>query len=271
MTIQPEAGLVVSWPRTEPVVAWWMEKSPQEQRQEMEEDLRTIDRFFDEAEAFVAAADRDAGATHDLRFEAMRDVLAGRTPVLVRASSAGQIESAVAWGVRRNLRLIVVGGHMADRVADLLKRHDVPVIIAGLHRLPTARHSPYDEIFTLPLRLHQAGVRFCIASGAEPAHERNLNHVAASSAAYGLPRSEALRSVTLSAAEILGVGATLGSLEAGKSATLIVTTGDPLEIMTDTLVAFIDGRRIDLGSRHKGLHQKYREKYLQMGILPRER
>jgi imidazolonepropionase-like amidohydrolase len=110
-------------------------------------------------------------------------------------------------------------------------------------------------------------VRFCLSAGGEAAHDRNLNHQAATAAAYGLPKDEALKMVTLSAAQIIGQGQTLGSLEVGKNATMIVTSGDPLEITSDTLIAFIDGRRIDLGTRQKSLFAKYQEKYRQLGIL----
>jgi imidazolonepropionase-like amidohydrolase len=267
MAIDADAGLVVSWPRTEPITAWWMEKSEAEQRREIGEDLEAVERVFDEAAAYLKAKEHDEALETDLRFEAMRPALRGEKPVFLVASSMGQIESALAWAARRGLRPIIVGGHQADRVIPLLKQHDVPVIVGGLHRLPSARHADYDEPFTLPVKLWQAGVRFCIASGAEAAHERNLNHVAATAAAYGLPREEALKAVTLHAAQILGLGSTHGSLEVGKSATLIVTNGDPLEITTDTLLAFIDGREIDLGSRHKALYAKYRQKYVQLGIL----
>jgi imidazolonepropionase-like amidohydrolase len=267
MTVEPACGLIVSWPRTEPINAWWMEKSEQEQRKEIREGLQQVEDLFDEAAVYIAARASDPALPTDLRFEAMRETLAGRKPVFVQASSMGQIESAVAWAVRRNLRIVIVGGHESDRVIPLLQRHDVPVIIGGVHRLPGRRHAAYDEPFTLPGRLHEAGVRFCIASGTGAAHERNLNHVAATAAAYGLPRDAALRAVTLSAAEILGVDDRVGSLQEGRSATLIVTNGDPLEITTDTLVAFIDGRRIDLGNRQKSLYEKYREKYVQLGLI----
>ena len=90
--------------------------------------------------------------------------------------------------------------------------------------------------------------------------ERNLPIHAARAAAHGLPRDVALRSVTLSAAELLGVGAELGSIEPGKRATLIVTDGDPLEISTRVQIAFIDGSRIDLRSRHTQLYEKFNER-----------
>jgi imidazolonepropionase-like amidohydrolase len=267
MTIEPDSGLVVNWPRTEAVTERWAQRSEDDQRREMRSDLDEIERFFDDAAAYIAARDHDETVRTDQRYEALRPFLSGRKPVFVSAASIGQIESAVAWAVRRNLKIVIVGGAQADAVAPLLRKHDIPVIISGTHSLPRRRHAAYDESYTLPARLHEAGVRFCIASGAETPHERHLNHNAATAAAYGLPKEEALRAVTLSAAQIIGLGATHGALEPGRAATLIITTGDPLEITTDTLAAYIDGRRIDLGDRQKALYAKYREKYRQLGLL----
>jgi hypothetical protein len=267
MTIEPAAGLVLNWPRTETVAEPWMDQPPDEQRREIGSDLQEIERLFDDAAAYIAARDNDESVKTDQRFEAMRDILAGRRPIFVSATSVGQIESAVAWAARRSLTIVILGGGQADQVVPLLKKHDIPVIVTGTHNLPRRRHAAYDEAFTLPARLHEAGLRFCIASGAETAHERHLNHNAATAAAFGLPRDEALKAVTLYAASIIGLGRTHGSLEPGKAATLIITTGDPLEITTDTLAAYIDGRRIDLGDRQKSLYTKYREKYRQLGLL----
>jgi imidazolonepropionase-like amidohydrolase len=267
LAIDPEAGLVVNWPQTEPIRASWMDKSEQAQRKEIRQDLENVDKFFDEAESYVLARDNDPDVPRDMRYEAMRPFLNGSRPLFVRASSAGQIESAIAWAQRRGLRIVIVGGHEADRVIPLLKANDVPVIIGGLHRLPGRRDRAYDEVFTLPLKLHEAGVDFCIAAEARTGSARDLNHQAATAAAYGLPREVALEAVTIDAAQILGLGEMLGSIEPGKAGTLIITTGDPLEITNDTLMAFIDGRRIDLGNRQKSLYEKYREKYRQLGLL----
>jgi imidazolonepropionase-like amidohydrolase len=267
MAIDGEAGLVVNWPRTEIIDPEWIEKSETEQRKEMAEDQEALKRVFEDAAAYLKAKDNDPATPTDLRYEAMRDALAGAKPVFITAASQGQIESAVAWAVRLGLRPIIVGGQQADRCAALLRKHDVPVIVNGIHQLPPRRHSDYDAAYTLPARLHAAGITFALASGEEPAHERNLNHHAATACAYGLPQDEALRAVTLTPARLLGLGATHGSLEVGKSATLILTTGDPLEITTDVLAAYIDGRQIDLGNRQKFLNDKYREKYRQLKLL----
>ena len=218
--------------------------------------MRAIDRLFDDAAAYLRALDSDPTQVTDLRYEAMKPVLAGEKQVFVRASSRGQIESAVAWAARRNLRIVIVGGLEADRVMPLLRKHDVPVILRGVHGMPRQRHAPYDDRFTLPARLHEGGILMAIASGTSPAHERNLNHNVATAVAFGLPRDAALRAVTVDAARILGLGDSHGSLEVGKSATLIVTTGDPLQITTDVWRGYIDGRRLDRGNRHKALYAK---------------
>ena len=269
MAIEPDAGLVINWPQTEPDLRetrWRPTKPEKDQRKEIEKRLEQIERLFDDAAAYFKAADADPAQDRDLRLEAMRDVVAGKRPVFVRASSQGQIESAVSWALRRGVKIVIVGGAEADRDATLLRENDVPVIITGLHHLPSRPDDPYDEPMTLPARLYEAGVRFAIASGAGAAHERNLNHNAGTAVAYGLPADAALRSVTASAAEIIGLGHSHGTIEPGKAATLIITTGDPLQITTDVLVAFIDGRRIDLGNRHKALYEKYLQKYRQMGL-----
>ena len=246
LSIESDAGLVIRWTTSR---------------------LEELDQLFDDAGAWLHALEAGAELEPDIRFEAMAGAISGLKPVFVKARSAAEIESAVAWAVRRDLDIIIVGGHEADRVTELLTAHDVPVIITGVLRLPRARDDAVDAPFTLPRRLFDAGVRFCISSAEEPAHERNLPYHAAKAAAYGLPREEALRSITLSAAEIIGQGDRLGSIEIGKSGTLIITNGDPLEVTTDILHAFIDGRDIDLGTRHTELAEKYREKYRQQGRL----
>jgi imidazolonepropionase-like amidohydrolase len=96
------------------------------------------------------------------------------------------------------------------------------------------------------------------------ANIRNLPYHAATAVAHGLPADEALKAITLYPAQITGVDAQLGSLESGKAATLFVSTGDPLDIMSNVTAAYIDGREVDLSDRHKRLWKKYQEKYRQL-------
>jgi len=161
-------------------------------------------------------------------------------------------------------RMILAGSGDVWRVADDLAAREVPVVLTSVLRLPARDDEPYDTAYTVAARLHEAGVRFCISTGGgsfDSANARNLPYHAAMAAAYGLPRDEALKAVTLYPAQILGLGRELGSIEPGKSASLIVTDGDPLEIRTQVLGAFIDGREVDLErNRHFELYTKYKNR-----------
>jgi imidazolonepropionase-like amidohydrolase len=282
MTQKADAGLAVSWPQSRPITAFWMQTPESEQLDEIRKSLAAVDDIFKSAEAYRLWRKADPSSPIDLRLDAMQSVLPPlpangtpdpgangkheQLPVFIAAQDVDQITSAVTWAVSRKLKMVLVGGRDAGLCADLLKRHDIPVIISGTHAMPKRADSPYDDAFTLPARLQAAGVRFCIASADKTAHERNLPYNAATAVAYGLDHDAALRSITLSAAEILGVAAGpggVGCLEATKAATLMITDGDPLEITTHIEHAYIDGREIELSNKQTKLAEKYRAKYEQ--------
>jgi imidazolonepropionase-like amidohydrolase len=263
LAITPSSAMVIQWP-TMDRPAFGSRKS--DGGKAATKQLTAINDFLDQADAYLAACDVDPTLTPDSRAESLRPALAGNQPVLIKASTAGQIATAVAWAKGRGLDPVILGGEEADEVADLLVADNVPVIVRGVHRYPRSRTRNPDEPHTLPARLRDKGVRFCIAPRDRPAHLRNLPHHAASAVANGLTPEEGLRAITIDAAEIIGVGDQLGSLEPGKSATFIVTTGDPLQIRTEVERAWIDGRPVDLSSRHTQLRDKYRRKYANGGI-----
>jgi len=164
--------------------------------------------------------------------------------------------------------MVIIGGWDSWKLTSLLKEYDIPVIVDRTLRLPWRRYSSYDAAYTLPMKLYQAGVQFAISPGVmQSAHIRDLPNHAAMASAFGLPREEALRSITLSAAEILGVSDQIGSLDVGKDATLFIADGDILEIVSHVEQAYILGTKTDMSDRHKTLYKKYQEKYNQLGIL----
>lgn len=226
--------------------------------------LRAVRQLIADARAYLAARQADPNFPSDLRLEAMRGVVEGRVPMVVSADGAETIASAVAFAVSEKLRLVIVGGYEAERVAPLLREHGVAVVINGVHRNPNRRIEPYDAPFTLAARLRDAGVPFAITGNRAAAFSRNLPYHAATAAAFGLTRAEALRAITLSPAEIFGVADVVGSLDVGKEATLFIADGDILD--TESLVthAWTQGRSVDLTSRHTRLWQKYQEKYRQL-------
>ena len=151
---------------------------------------------------------------------------------------------------------------------DLLKKYEIPVIYETVNSLPRRRWEDFDTPFTGPAKLHEAGVQYCISMGTGGAsNHRNTPYEASKAASYGLSKNEALKSVTLYAAEILGIADKVGSLEKGKDATLMITDGDPLEITTQVEQVYIQGKKIDMSDRHKVLYDKYKEKYRQLGKI----
>lgn len=268
MTLKSSAGMVVSWPRMSVTPAFGAAKSGDDRRKSIRDRIDLLEHTISEAKAYMTARDADGGRDvpyhrGDVRWDAMIPVLKGEVPVWVEANALPEIEAAVEWAGRHGLKMVLVGGADAPLAAELLRRNDIPVIVVPVLSLPTRRHSPYDERYSVASRLHEAGVRFCIAGDSGSGNERNLPYHAAMAAAFGLPRDEALKSVTLYAAEILGVGDRIGSIETGKDATVIVTDGDPLEIMTNVERLYIQGRDVDLENKQTVLYRKYMEKYRQ--------
>lgn len=263
MTLRPHVGLHVQWPVMAPVSSWAVSDSAKKQMEERDETLARLRRAFDDARAYQKA--RQAAADRhplDLRWEAMLPVLDKETPLIVTANEIQQIQAAVAFAAEQDLRMILYGGYDAPHAAALLKKHAVPVIVGEIYRLPRRRSDDYDAAYTVPERLRGAGVKFCISGAGRfgASNVRNLPYHAAMAAAFGLPAEDALRAITLWPAEILGVADRVGSLEAGKDATLFVTDGNPLEAPTQVEAAYIQGRRVDLDNRHKTLYRKYAEK-----------
>ena len=190
----------------------------------------------------------------------MLPVLRGEVPLIVHADEYRQIDSAIRWAAKENVRIIISGGYDAWRLAGELKERKIPVILGPVFTTPERRWEPYDTPYTAAEKLHEAGVPFCIAGGGSEfgaSNTRNLPYRAAMAAAFGLPKDEALKAITLYPATILGVGDRLGSIEKGKSASLIVTDGDPLDIRTGVKHVFIDGVEADPMNKHLRLYEKY--------------
>ncbi len=265
MQIMTPVGLHLFWPDV--VLPDWLPAAIREQAEAAAAtNLKLLDREFERARAHAAlpATDPAATAAPDLRLSAMLPVLRGERTVFIHAQRLKAMRAAIEFADRFDLRIVLVGAQDAWRMASTLKERDLPVIIGGVQVLPLRRDEPEATAYANAARLHEAGVRFAIAGsggGFASTTTRNLPYEAASAAAHGLPRIEALRAVSLYPAQILGAGARLGSIEAGKDATLFATNGDPLEVRTSVLRAWIRGAEIDLSSRHTRLHDKYRQKY----------
>lgn len=265
--LKSEVGIWLNWPNMMPVDYPWVTKSREEQEKDIKKNLKELDEIFNQAEAYRRA--KVAGGAKvktDMRWESMEAVLSGKVPLFISANHVNQITAAVNWSRRRGYRMVLVGGRDCWMVTDLLKEHNIPVILGGLYTLPARRWEPYDSRFAMPAKLYEAGVDFCLAPTASSGNVRNLPYEAASAVAFGLPREEALKAITLYPARILGIDHRVGTLDQGMDATLIVTDGDPLDIRSQVEQLFIQGRKVDLSSKHTQLYEKYLERHRQLGI-----
>jgi imidazolonepropionase-like amidohydrolase len=234
--------------------------------------LRALEETFDTARAYAAQRASGELPLADARYEAMRAVFNGQRKVFMHADDVAQIRYALGFAEKFGVQIVIVGGLDAPHLAPLIKAAKVPVILAGTHRLPLRRGDAPDTPFSAAAKLHAAGVTVVVARGGTPfdaARERSLPFEAATAAAHGLPRDIALRSITLTAAEVLGVADRLGSLDPGKLANFFVTDGDPLEIVTNVERVFIQGRELPLVDKQTQLRDKYTEKYRQLREVQR--
>ena len=273
MGISPEVGLHINLPSLR-LNAALFPTLPAARLEEMQrltaQRLKTLEDAFESAAAYSRARTNEPNLAKDARWEAMLPVLAGNAnqrPVFVQAEELPQIRYALNFAERFNLKLVIVGGADAWRIAPLLRSRNVPVIIGGVHRLPQRRGEDTDTPFRLAAQLHAAGVRFAIArsgSNFDAAMERSLPYEAATAAAHGLPRAEALKAITIYPAEILGAADKIGSLARGKHANFFVSDGDPLDIKSRVERIFIQGRDIPLEDKQTRLNEKYEQKYRQL-------
>jgi imidazolonepropionase-like amidohydrolase len=178
-------------------------------------------------------------------------------PVVINVNLERDLKAAIAFVTEMKLKAIISGGIEAYKVADQLKAKNIPVIVGPVLRVPVHEDDPYDAAFTNAGILAKAGVKIAFQTN-DSAYSRNLPYHAGMAAAFGLPKEEALKAVTIYPAEILGIADRVGSIEQGKIANLIVTDGDPLEIRTQIKHVFINGRDIPLTSRHTELYEKYK-------------
>jgi imidazolonepropionase-like amidohydrolase len=266
MTLKAPVGLHIRWGRQdlyrEPDYPFALDDP---EKKQVVKSLRTPQDFFEAARAYMKMKE-SSGCKIDLHFEAIIPVLKRQVPVMIYANTLEEIDTALRWTEKEDLRMILVGGADAWRLLDRLKQRGVPVIFTRIYDVPERRTDGFDIYYRSPAMFAAAGVSFCIASNGdflEATSERNVPYMAAMAVAHGLSPEEGIKAITLYPAQILGVGDRLGSLEVGKDATLIVTTGNPLQVTSQVEMAWIEGRPVDLSNRQTRLRDKYQRKYEQ--------
>ncbi len=217
--------------------------------------LDRVARLLDEARGYAKAT--GPNRQRNLILEALVPIADKRQPLLTRVSGEQEIRDAIAFADRAGVRLVVSAPPAeAAMAAALLKEKNVPVILLQVLTLPSRPDLPHQASYAAAAELARAGVTFAIAVPSET-NARQLPFHAAEAVAWGLSREDALKAITINAAEILGVGDRVGSLERGKIANLFVAKGDPLEVRTTITHVVVAGREVPLDNRQLALYERY--------------
>jgi imidazolonepropionase-like amidohydrolase len=255
-------GIHLNWPEVIEQSGWWAEPGPSKQSKDYAEKVTAIEQFFKEAIAYQAQNTREE---LDLRLEAMKGVLSGTQTVYVHASQFRELSDVISFKKQFKIaKMVIVGGYDAWMIAERLKENNIAVILQRVHSLPARVEDDVDLPYKLPRLLHEKGILFCLENSGdmEQMGVRNLPFYAGTAVAYGLPYEQAVAALTLNAAKVLGIDKQVGSLEVGKDATLFVSKGDALDMKSNqVMMAFIQGRDIDLRNHQQENYEKYKGKY----------
>lgn len=223
------------------------------------EQIEEVKVFFREANAYLSQSQH---ATTNLKFEAVRGLFSKKQKLFIHCDVVREILAAIDFKNEFGFDIVLVGAGESYQVAELLKKNNIPVILSQMHALPTLADDAVDLPYQLPALLHKSGVLFAINDEDGQHRGKNLPFNAGTAAAYGLPKEEALASITLNAAKILGIADRTGSLEVGKDANIVISEGDILDMRSSNIsMVMIQGRIASLTDKHKQLYERYKYKY----------
>ncbi|MEK7775626.1 MAG: amidohydrolase family protein [Candidatus Zixiibacteriota bacterium] len=257
------AAMHISWPNAGISAGFFGFAQPaEEQLKAQKAQEQAIYSILESAESYrLAKKANPSGTPVDLRLESLQPLLEGSMPAIVAANDKRQMERAMAFAERFKLRLIFMGGYDALDIADQLKARNIGIITQKVHSLPNRSEDDYDFPFRLPGLLAGVGLKVAICDGLGSWNVRNLPFQAGQAVAFGMSKEDALRSITLWPAEMLGVAEKLGSLDIGKKATIVVSKGDIMDYTTHRVVyEFIGGRLINLENKQTELNRKYKNR-----------
>ncbi len=258
-------GIILGWPRKSSPVRrrgdYGMPGSMQGAGEnQYNRNVELLEKIFTDAIAYSQLNDP---VDRNLRLEALKGLFDGSKRLYINAPEPGGIIASITFALRYGVKKIVLtnADESAWAVKDFLKEHQIPVILAHIHSLPKYEDSDTRFPFKLAAMLTKEGILVGLTYENQ-AYGYNLPFVAGQTVAYGLTKEEALLTVTANTAKILGIDDLTGTLENGKDANIVVSSGDLLDMMTNNVeYAFITGRNISLDNKHKQLYRRFTEKY----------
>ena len=232
-----------------------------EKNKEYEKQIAPLTKIFADAKAYNEGSQPEK----DLKLESMRGLFNGTKNLYIHTNLSKEIIESVNFAKKSGVKkIIIVGGKDSWKITGFLKENNVPVLLCRLHELPDRSDDAIDAVYTTAAFLQNEGILFALnyEGSMEAIGMRNLPFVAGTAVAYGLTKEQALMSITYNTAKILSIDDRIGSIAAGKDATLFISTGDALDMKTNNVeLAYIRGKKIMLDNEQKMLYNVYKNKY----------
>ncbi len=262
-TILKDDGIHLNWPISAGQSGVSNEVNTARNKENYSKEKLAIFQFFEMSLKYASFSEKDQ---NDVRLNAMIDCFKGNKRVYIHADELQQLQDAIDFSIHFDLPFpVIVGGYDSHLVTRKLKDANIPVMLVRTHSLPQNEEDAVDFPYHLPAMLQEAEVKFCLQNeGAmETMNARNLPFQAGTAMAYGLTEEQAIRSISLSTCEIVGIDRDFGSIEEGKSATLFVSQGNALDMRTNQVnVAIIRGLFMPTRNFQQELYEKYTRKYM---------
>jgi ABC-type molybdate transport system substrate-binding protein len=259
-------GIQIGWPRKSPSGGrgyTMIELAPATSAtNQYDKNVELLEKIFTDAVAYAAL---EKPEDTNLRLEAMKGLFDGSKILFISASEAKGIIASISFAKRYGVKKIVLveANETAWSVKDFIRENSIPVLLSDPLSLPMYDYSDIRLPFKLAAMFKKEGILVGLTYSSQA--YGNLPFAAGETAAYGLTKEEALQTVTINNAKILGIDDKTGSLETGKDANIVVSKGDLLDMRTNNVeYAFITGRNISLDNKHKQLYRRFQAKYDQL-------
>lgn len=260
--IKYDQGLHINWPSPYTFGRWWLgEERGLKANNNYNKQVNDLKEFFDKSKANM-----NLDKSMNLKSRSMKAIFEGESTVYLYADDEKEIVDGVLFLKKFGInKIVIVGASEAKNQLDFIKENDIPVVVKQPYRFPQSVDSDPRETFMLAKKMIDKGILVSIDPSGAPQSRvsiRNLPFYAGSFSSYGIDKEAALSMITLNPAKMLGIDSEFGTLEIGKSATLFISKGDALDIISNNVThAFISGRNISLETHQTRLWRRYSNKY----------
>ncbi len=265
MLVKSPAAMHIELPAIRSGRGGFMGRGGGQEREDAPKLLKELKALFNEARFYekrkAAAAKNPALPIPEYNetYEELLPLLKGDMPAMISVHADKDILAAIEFVKEENIKAVFYGVEQGWKVADEIRAAGIPVVLDSLYGMPPVWEDGYDSIFRNAGVMNKAGVKVAFSSSSSST-AKDLPYMASKAAAFGLDKKEALKAVTIYPAEIFGVDTMMGSIEKGKAANIVLADDDILEMRTNILKVYIEGRETDLSSRYTELLDKFRKR-----------